>query len=106
MTEKNTIQLKIESIKEVPFNTYINDFTFVVNGEEFLTSRIFSDLLSSNICRIHQIDPTFDRMIINTKHCGDFNKFLELYKFETKTVESKDKIFYEEIIRELGTEHF
>ena len=38
MTEANKIQLKVESIMEVPIDTYNKDFTFVDNGQEFFTS--------------------------------------------------------------------
>lgn len=106
MAQRNTIQLKIASILEVPINSYAEEFTFVVNGQEFRTSRLLSDLLSSKICRIHIVDPTFDRMVINTKSKGDFSIFLNLSKFNEEKVEERSILFYKEIIENLGIEHF
>lgn len=106
MAQRNTIQLKIASILEVPIDSYAEEFTFVVNGQEFRTSRLLSDLLSSKICRIHIVDPTFDRMVINTKSKGDFSIFLNLSKFNEEKVEERSILFYREIIENLGIEHF
>lgn len=106
MSETNQIQIKITSIKDVPMNTYGEEFTFIVNGQEFPTSRLFSDLLSSKICRIHQVDPTYNRMIINTKHAGNFSKFLEDCKFDETQIDEQSILFYNEIIEHLGEEHF
>lgn len=53
MIDKNQIQLKYSSIASVPIQTYKQDFTFVVNGEEFVTSRLISDLLSPKISNMH-----------------------------------------------------
>lgn len=39
-------QLKASSICDVPFQSHTNDFTFIVNGKEFQTSKLQSDLLS------------------------------------------------------------
>ena len=62
--------------------------------------------MSSSICKIHLIDPTYDRIIINTKNKGDFSKFLKLSKFDENTIEEQDILFYNEIIEQLGSEHF
>ena len=61
------MQLKTSCILTVPFQTYDADFSFIVNGEEFKTSRFISDLLSPTICKMHLNDPTVDTYIINTK---------------------------------------
>ena len=66
MSQGNQIQLKPLSILQVPLYSYQKDFTFIVNGEEFKTSRIFSDLISSKISQMHSNDPTFDTFYINT----------------------------------------
>lgn len=39
-----SIQLKAESIKFIPIDKYDQNFTFVVNGEEYHTSRLVADL--------------------------------------------------------------
>ena len=61
------IKLLPTSILNVPLPKYDNDFTFIVNGKEFLTNRITADLLSPKICKIHFDDPTIKSFTINTK---------------------------------------
>ena len=51
-----TFQLKTSSIEEVPLQSYNKEFTFIVNGEEFYTSKVESDLLSAKINKIHLND--------------------------------------------------
>ena len=53
MSNINKIQLKPSSILNVHLQKYPKDFTFIVNGKEFQTSRIISDLLSPKICKNH-----------------------------------------------------
>lgn len=79
--EKNTIQLKLSSIENIPFQIYDQDFSFFVNGKEYQTPRIISDLLSPKICKIHSIDPTFNEYIINTHNSGDFSHIIQLINF-------------------------
>lgn len=66
MSENYKMRLNSSSIMKVPLRFYQDDFTFIVNGEEFKTSRIFSDLISSKISQMHSNDPTFDTFYINT----------------------------------------
>lgn len=66
MSEKNQIQLEYSSILNVPIQNYAKDFTFIVNGEEFRTSSLISDLLSTKISQIHTINPTINTFTINT----------------------------------------
>lgn len=74
----------------VPFKTYDFEFTFIVNSQEFRTSLIISELLSPDICKIDIIDPTFDRVTINTKYQGNFSFFLQLFNFEKVTLSKSD----------------
>lgn len=99
------IQLKIESFKEIPLQSYNKDFTFIVNGKEFYTSKIESDLLSSKISKIHLNDPTFDNIIINTQAQGDFSQFLRLSNFSTNSIPENELDFINELIDILGSEH-
>ena len=92
------IQLKASCILNVPLQTYGDDFTFVVNENEIKTSRLVSDLLSPKICRIHLVDPTFDKFIIKTKHFGSFSKVLDLLKFTENEVANDDINFLTEVI--------
>lgn len=86
MIEENKVQLKISSIKNVPLQTYNDDFSFIVNGEEFKTSRLVSDLLSPKICQIHTNDPTFDHFIIDTQSKGNFSRILQLNNLNDLTI--------------------
>lgn len=62
------IQLQTSSILNAPLYNYDKDFTFIVNGKEYNTYRIISDLLSSKISNIHKTDPTYSFICINTKN--------------------------------------
>lgn len=98
------MQLNPSSILSVPIQTYPHDFTFTVNGEDFRTSRIVSDLLSPNICRIHENDPTCDKFIINTKHRGNFSNILNLVSFNQINLPKNEVLFISEVIELLGNE--
>ena len=93
MSDKNQIKLKETSIRQIPLNLYQNDFTFIVNGKEFPTSRIIADLLSPNICKLHTSDPTINHFIINTKESGDFSNILNLINFNVNEIEDKELPF-------------
>lgn len=96
------IQLNPSNIWNIPLQIYENDFTFIVNGEEFKTSRLISDILSQNISRIHSTDPSFDKYIINTHYSGDFSYILDLINFEKYNIPENELPFICEVIRLLG----
>lgn len=102
--ERNRIQLLTNCILNVPFQMYDNDFTFIVNGNEFKTNKIISDLLSPKICNLHQIDPTFDTFVINTKYNGYFSFFLNLINFNQQEVPEEESEFISEVIEILCNE--
>ena len=84
MNRMNPIRLKTSSIVGVPLNTY-DDFTFIVNEEEFKTSYFIAELLSTKICKIHLIDPTVSSFTINTVKKGNFSIILNLVNFKYNT---------------------
>ena len=100
----NTIQLLTESILQVPILSYPKDFTFIVNNEEFQTTKLVACLLSSKISKIHQIDPTLCHYTINTKYRGDFQHFLDILNFQTTNISETELSFFSEIIDQLETE--
>ena len=102
--ETNKLRLNSDCITKVPLQTYNNDFTFIVNGEEIKTSRIISDLISPKICRIHSTDPTFERFVINTQHRGDFSLILKLINFGDITFQNEQQEFILEVVEALGNE--
>lgn len=102
--EEASMQLKTSCILNIPFQTYINDFSFFVNGEEFKTSRIVSDILSPKICKIHLNDPTFSEFTINTQHQGHFSHILNLIKFNQSNFPEEELLFIIEVIDILGND--
>ena len=85
----NSIQLKQSCTLNVPIQNYDDPFTFVVNGEEFKTTKLISDLLSPKISKIHQNDPTFDTITINTLNKkGHFPQILKLLSFNSIEIPS------------------
>ena len=104
MSEISKLQLKTTSILKVPIHNYQTDFQFIVNGEEFKTSRLVSDLLSSKICKIHENDPILDTYIINTKYHGNFSYVLNLVNFDEREIPQSELPFILEVFELLGTE--
>ena len=102
MSKENKIHLKPCCILTVPFQIYENDFSFIVNGKEFKTSRLISDILSPNICRIHADDPTIDTFTINTHEQGDFSLILQLVTFKEISFSESEARFISEVIEILG----
>lgn len=104
MSEISKLQLKTTSILKVPIHNYQTDFQIIVNGEEFKTSRLVSDLLSSKICKIHENDPILDTYIINTKFQGNFSYVLNLVNFDEREIPQSELPFILEVFELLGTE--
>lgn len=104
MNQTCSIQLNPSCIMNVPFQNYEKNFTFIVNGEEFLTSKFISDLLSPKICKIHTIDPTIDLFYINTNEHGQFSYVLDLVKFSLNTIPLSEIPFIYEVMEILQNE--
>lgn len=104
MSEINKIYLNSSCILNVPLQTYSNDFSFIVNGAEFKTSRLISDLISPLICKIHSNDPTVNTFIINTSHQGDFSQILKIFNFQQNSISSNEIPFILEVIEILENE--
>ncbi|KAK8896668.1 hypothetical protein M9Y10_014581 [Tritrichomonas musculus] len=98
---KISIQLKTSSILNVPLQIY-DDFLFIVNGEEFKTTRLVADLLSPKISQFHSIDPTMNEFTLNTNQKGDFSRILSLVNFENKEIQENELGFVSEVIDKLG----
>lgn len=99
------IQLRPESISDVPLQIYEQDFTFIVNGEEFKTNRLISDLLSPKISQMHSSDPTLDTFVINTQHKGNFSNLYRLLNFKQNDFSSDEFLFISEILESLGNSY-
>ena len=95
------IQLQASSVFHLPFQNYEKDFIFFVNKEIFNTSRIFADLLSPKISKLHQIDPTISSYSITTKSRGNFNTILSLMTFQSEPIPESEASFLSEIFESL-----
>ncbi|KAK8838621.1 hypothetical protein M9Y10_032655 [Tritrichomonas musculus] len=98
------IQLEFSSILQVPLQNYYNDFTFIVNGQEFQTSSLISDLLSPKISQIHTNDPTFDIFTINIEEHGDFSHILQLVNFKSNELPEDEIPFVTHILEILNND--
>ena len=103
MSETSKLQLKESSILNVPLQIYEKNFTFIVNGEEFKTSQLISDLLSPKISKMHATDPTIDNYTLNTKHPGNFSNILQLANFKQLNIPKNEILFVVEILENLET---
>ena len=102
MSLTKKIQLKATSILNVPLQLYEEDFSFVVNGEEFKTSRIISDLLSPKICQLRMNDPTLNMYVINTSEQGNFSNVLKLVNFDQNDIPENEIPFILEVMEILN----
>lgn len=98
------IHLNSKCILKVPLRIYTDSFIFHVNGEEYKTNKLISDLLSPNICKIHLNDPTFDEITINTHQQGNFQNILKLINFNQNDIPLNDLPFIYEVLKILGNE--
>ena len=105
MSNTRRVQLQTTSILRVPIHNY-DQFTFIVNGERFITTGLKAELLSNKICQIHQIDPTINEYTINTQHRGQFSTFLNFTNFQENEIPENELPFIIEIISELGNESY
>ena len=96
--------MKSTCVLNVPFQIYEDDFSFIVNGEEFRTSRIISDLLSPIISKIHLTDPAFNTFIINTHVKGDFSYILSLANFNQINIPESEVPFISEVVEILNND--
>ena len=93
--------LDTSSIMNVPLRIY-DDFVFIVNGKEFKTTKLISDLLSPNICKIHSIDPILSEFNIHTQQKGDFSYVLNLLDFDQQSIPETEIEFISEVLEILG----
>ena len=102
MAEALQVQLKTTAILDIPLRAYDHNFTFIVNGVEYESSRIISDLLSPHIRQIHQTDPTASTFTINTEEHGNFDHILDLATFSSYSIPANEIHFFLEVIEKLG----
>lgn len=95
--------LSTENLNDIPFHKYENNFTFIVNGKKYYTSRVVADLLSPIIREYHYIDETINEFSINTIEKLDvFEDFLSLSNFENALISKDRQKIYSEYFYQLG----
>lgn len=99
-----SIQLSTSSILHIQLDKYEKDFLFIVNGQEFVTSTFIAELLSPKISSLRLFDSTLNSYRIKTNSNGNFQKFLDLHKFEPISFSSSESLFFTEIAMQLGLE--
>lgn len=104
MSQQKKVYLDTASILTVPFQTYEPNFSFIVNGKEFKTSRLILDILSPVICKLHSNGPTLGTFTINTQNNGDFTHILNLINFQSITFSEDEVPFFSEVVEKLGND--
>lgn len=105
MSEGKTFySLSTDNVRKVPFEKYQKDFTFIVNGERYETSRFFADLLSPTICNYHYNDDTLDEFTLNTEcnEADSFHEFLQIINFNEREIDSIQRERFCEYFLQLG----
>lgn len=98
------MKLKTSCILNVPLQNHTDEFKFIVNGEEFKTTKLISELLSPKISKMLLSDPTFGIFTINTHNKGHFSHILDLINFEQNDFPINELPFMREVIEILGNE--
>ena len=105
ITKKREICLDINVIKQIPFQKYKKDFTFIVDGTTFYTSRFEADLLSPLIRDLHFSNENLNSFSINTNNqfpnCN-FSDFLSLLTFQPKTIDINLQLYFKYLFSVLG----
>ncbi|KAK8839050.1 hypothetical protein M9Y10_032516 [Tritrichomonas musculus] len=107
---KVNYSLSTENVKTVPFAKYEKNFTFIVNGKRYETSRFIADILSPIICNYHYEDETIDEFTINTTSRGQtqtdnddsFQEFLQIINFNEIELEASQRKKFGEYFLQIG----
>lgn len=96
--------MSINNIKDINYDKYEQNFTFIVNNERFSTTRIVADLLSPKIRQLHFIDDTIQEFYIETKNNESkyFKDFLKLSTFHTIEIDEERRERYIQYFLQLG----
>lgn len=96
MQDKTLFKLNFD-LKDIPFEKYQKDFTFIVNGKEYQTNRLFADILSPKIRKFHYVDGSIDSFVINVDANFDFNEILSLLLSDEKQINKEEAAIYSKI---------
>ena len=111
---KAKFSLSLENAKHIPIDKYAHDFTFIVNGKPYETSRFLADLLSPTISDLHSVDKTANTFTITTTRNNQekeqnsnnkidyFSDFLNLTMLEEHEIDETRQDYYSEYFIQLG----
>lgn len=102
----------LKGLKDIPFQKYDKDFTFIVDGKRYQTARIVADLLSPKVRKLHFIDPSITEFDVDTclhekeqKENDDkdyFQDFLQIIISDEIEIGSKQQKYYSRYFYALG----
>lgn len=105
MAKNTQFILSFENTKNIPFEKYDNNFTFIVDRQRYVTSRVKAYFLSPIVSRYHDTDESIQEITITTSEQKDedyFSDFLNLTNFEENAIDEKRRTRYIEYFYLLG----
>ncbi|KAK8857589.1 hypothetical protein M9Y10_015994 [Tritrichomonas musculus] len=101
--------LSLENMQRISFSRYDKDFTFIVDGKRYETSRFVADLVSPKIMNYHYQDESINEYILNINKQGEsntepdyFSEFLNLVTFKSVNIDEKRANVFSEYFLQLG----
>lgn len=102
--------LSTDNAKNVPFDKYEKNFTFILNGKRYETSRFVADILSPIVCNWHYKDETLDEFTLNitskddsqTSSDDSFQTFLQIINFIPAELDANQCQKYGQYFLQLG----
>ena len=98
--------LSSQNLRDIPFDNYEQNFTFIVNGKEYFTSRVVADILSPYLRRCHFYDETFNQFEITNNELSNydqyFTEFLHLVNFCSQTFDTTYQKYFSQYFYDIG----
>jgi hypothetical protein len=93
----------LKQMRTVGVNDIEDNFTFVVGGKTYDSSRIIAELVLPTACLGHSVDPSITNYIVETNDCnGNFELFQSLCTGSTIRVTEANRVFLLSLSREFG----
>lgn len=87
------------------FDVLEKGFTFVVDGQQYQTSKFVASLLSPEISKAFSTDKSLSSYTINTKSKGNFNVILNAVSVREQVISNEDKEYLCEILEKLKNKY-
>lgn len=102
--------LSTNNLNNIPFHKYPKDFSFIINGRSFATTRIEADILSPIIRKLHFTDESIKEFHLDVQVPDSnessmnhyFEEFLNLCTFGNITIDSNRQSYFSEYFIKLG----